>query len=697
MNKYIFFLVFVFFVAIVTSAQTVRHQFIETNSTSATATIHLDQVSSHAISKGLFGKFTENLGHNVYGGFWAQVLENPSIEPVTNCKRSGKYGGLEKLHLNRISGEELLYDEQNLGYRWFKWNGKDCQYNLSQDAFNSGHSQQINIAKIPQGASGTGIRQLVYLPIDRESEYRFSCYVKGDFKNISASLEPIDGGKPSCAGVISTIHGSGEWTNLKGIFTLHVTDDMQGKPMWFCIGRSEPGELQIDQITMFPTDAVEGFDPEIVKWLKQSNISVLRFPGGNYVSGYHWKDDLVPMDKRPTMPNPAWDCCDPHHVGIDEHIRLCRLIGAEPLICVNAGNGTAQEAADLVQYCNGGADTKWGKVRINRGYREPFNIRLWEVGNELWGGWQIGHCSAKEYPKRYRAFHKVMKAADPTIKVIACGHKGDNKPNWNRELLEQCPEILESLSIHLLFRNNDRYSAEEAYLSQVGYSYLFEELFRKTHRQARKRGAEVNIAITEELILNQKREHPKADTLTEALYYAGALNSAMRTEGIVDIFTHSAIVNHGGGLRKQRATVFANPVYYARCELQKLAGGRLLACETACSFSDIPEWPHFWAGKQRKRFPLLDVMPVQKGDSLFVVLINRDPKRTMDVALQFQGGHIKTESKMWELSGKSYMSRNSLATPQEVAPTRSILNMADHKEGVITLKPTSLYVLSFKR
>jgi len=175
---------------------------------------------------------------------------------------------------------------------------------------------------------------------------------------------------------------------------------MLGKPVWFCIGLAQPGRCQLDQITLFPSDALaQGFDPDVVRLWKESGVNILRFPGGNYVSGYHWKDDIGPRDKRFTNKNVAWNDVDQHQVGTDEHISFCRLIGAEPMICVNAGNGTAEEAADWVEYCNGGPQTKWGKVRAENDFPKPYNVKFWEIGNELWGDWQIGYCSSTEYAK----------------------------------------------------------------------------------------------------------------------------------------------------------------------------------------------------------------------------------------------------------------------------------------------------------
>src|SRR5690606_13059468 len=120
------------------------------------------------------------------------------------------------------------------------------------------------------------------------------------------------------------------------------------------------------------------WDPEVVQLLRDAKVSVLRFPGGNFASGYHWEDGVGPIERRPEKPNPAWAEWEPNHVGADEWLALCELIGAEPLICVNAGNGTPEEAANWVRYCNDPETTPWGQKRAANGHPAPYNVRLWE-------------------------------------------------------------------------------------------------------------------------------------------------------------------------------------------------------------------------------------------------------------------------------------------------------------------------------
>jgi alpha-N-arabinofuranosidase len=583
---------------------------------------------------------------------------------------------------------------KNTPYKWYPWNAKYCSHELREDACNTKHALRMETAELPENSQGAGIRQQVSLPLHRENRYNLSFYAKDATAPIVVIVRDKSEKKTLCKKIIETPTKEG-WNNISCTLEFEKSEKSQGNVHWFYIGLNEKGSVLIDQVCLFPGDAIEGFDPEVTRLLKEQGIRLLRFPGGNYVSGYHWKDDAVPLDKRPTMKNPAWDRDDPHHVGTDEHIRLCRLIGAEPLICVNAGNGTPEEAADWVEYCNGGADTKWGRVRADLGHPEPYNVRVWEIGNELWGSWQIGNCDSAEYARRYRAFYEAMKARDPSIYLIATGNPTGSYPDWNDVLIRDCPDILDSLTLHFLCSNNENSSPESAFLSHMGYSWLFEKhFFRMLHEKGVKAGIDLKVAITEEMIYNGRAYHPRPETLAEALYYAGTLMSAIRTEGIVEIFTHSAILNHGGNMKKEKARVFCEPVYYALQELQRLAGTRPVRFSMECPFGDIPEWPEEWAGTERGKFPLVDMMPLLGEDRLDIILVNRSPDKTIPVRIKIAGGKFDKKARVYELGGKSFLAMNDLRHPDRVKPRIKERIQNNPNDFVFPAGASSLYVLS---
>jgi len=662
------------------------------------AVVDLEKVSDYKVQERLFGKFTENIGTNIYGGFWGQILNNPSLEPISVCLERKGEPWHERVEFRRYTNTELpaSHSKIKFPYKWFGWNWEDCVYSLKKDAYNTSHSVYMKVNDFPADEFGAGIRQPIFLPLHRENNYEISFYIKQAGAPIVAQLTDIRGKKVLGRAVFDPYEGT-DWVKRSGTLELRDFEEEQGEALWFCLGLAGTGEMMIDQVSLFPSDHVQGFDPEVIRLLKEQKIKILRFPGGNYVSGYHWKDDLVPMDKRVTRKNPAWNRCDPHHVGTDEHIRLCRLIGAEPLICVNAGNGTPREAADWVEYCNGGSKTKWGKKRAERGHPEPYNVKVWEVGNELWGSWQIGHCNAQEYARRYREFYTAMKAADPSIYLLATGDPSGLEPEWNEVLIRDCSDILHSLTLHFLCSNNALSSPEYAYLSQMGYSWFFEDaFFRRLHNMGKKAGIDLKIAITEEMIFNGRSYHPHPATLAEALFYIGTLTSAIRTQGIVEIFTHSAILNHGGNMTKENARVYTQPVYYALQEVQRLSGTQPVGFSLSCPFSDAPDWQD-WAGEERKKFPLVDFMPLLGKNSLDIILVNRSPRATLPVKIRIKGGKFAKKARLFELTGESFMARNDLLFPDRVKPRQGFLKLKAPDEIRIDTKPASLYVISLFR
>jgi alpha-N-arabinofuranosidase len=193
-----------------------------------------------------------------------------------------------------------------------------------------------------------------------------------------------------------------------------------------------------------PADNVKGFRADTLKLLKELNAPVYRWPGGNFVSGYDWRDGLGDRDKRPTRTNPAWTGIETNDVGIDEFIELCRLIDAEPMIAVNTGFGDAYSAAAQVEYCNGPADTIMGKRRAENGHRVPFNVKWWCVGNEMFGSWQLGYMSLNHYFLKHNQVEEKMRQVDPTIKTIGVGNVGD----WSRGMLTNCADNMDLLSEH---------------------------------------------------------------------------------------------------------------------------------------------------------------------------------------------------------------------------------------------------------
>lgn len=201
-----------------------------------------------------------------------------------------------------------------------------------------------------------------------------------------------------------------------------------------------------------------GFRKDVIEACKKIRVPLLRWPGGNFVSGYHWMDGIGPRDDRPTIYNFAWQTEDTNRFGTDEFIEFCRLVGAEPFITVNTGSGTAEEAAHWVEYCNRKGNTLHSQLREKNGHSEPFNVIYWSIGNEMWGDFQTGHITAEDYAHKARDYAKLMKKMDPRIKTTLVGSNLGEGPEWDQTVLEnlaspfiyhgEAVDLIDTMSYH---------------------------------------------------------------------------------------------------------------------------------------------------------------------------------------------------------------------------------------------------------
>jgi alpha-L-arabinofuranosidase len=240
------------------------------------------------------------------------------------------------------------------------------------------------------------------------------------------------------------------------------------------------GAFHIGAVSLMAADNLQGFHAGMIRLFKEQGFKMFKWPGGNFVSTYDYRDGLGDRDKRPPRMQPMWsDRVESNDIGIHEFIGLCRLVGAEPDLTIDSGFGSAREAAEQVEYCNGSTDTRMGKMRAENGHPEPFNVRYWTIGNEMYGPWQYGHMTLDQYWVKHNYIVEAMKAVDPNIKVTVSGasvaeksvggaeNKGNFFPSiweppiterlpyefgsvydWDGWLLKKCAEYIDNLSEH---------------------------------------------------------------------------------------------------------------------------------------------------------------------------------------------------------------------------------------------------------
>ncbi len=201
-----------------------------------------------------------------------------------------------------------------------------------------------------------------------------------------------------------------------------------------------------------------GYRKDVAKLIKEIGVPIVRYPGGNFVSGFRWEDSVGPRELRPSRIELAWNVIETNQFGLDEFMKWCGLVNTQPMMAVNLGTRGIDDAKNLVEYCNFKGGTLYSDMRIRNGAKDPYNIKLWCLGNEMDGPWQLGHQTAEEYGLLASRAGHIMKLVDPTIETVACGSSGLTMPTfgtWERTVLERSYDTTDYLSLHTYYGNGE--------------------------------------------------------------------------------------------------------------------------------------------------------------------------------------------------------------------------------------------------
>ncbi|MBN2440356.1 MAG: alpha-N-arabinofuranosidase [Spirochaetales bacterium] len=314
-------------------------------------------------------------------------------------------------------------------------------------------------------------------------------------------------------------------------------------------GIYEPESIHADE---------HGFRKDVLQTIERMNIPLVRYPGGNFASGYHWQDGIGPRESRPCNYDLAWRSIEPNQFGTDEFIRLCRKMKWEPYIAVNLGTGTPEEARNWVEYCNIPPGTTYSNMRKANGNDAPFKITYWGLGNEMDGPWQIGHGPVKNYAVRALQAAKLMKDLDKSIQLIVCGSsssKMESFPDWDYEVLSYLGDHIDYISLHRYMGNNNHDTP--AYLAETrSIDNQIETIdalcrYMQTKHRSKKRVYlcfdEWNVWYKNQTVDGSGEFAPhlleEIYNLEDALLVAGFLNSFIRHADAVKIANIAQIVN----------------------------------------------------------------------------------------------------------------------------------------------------------
>jgi len=536
---------------------------------------------------------------------------------------------------------------------------------------------------------GCGLAQWTWLPLQRTRVYDVEILARSP--DVSALRVVLDQDGPSSdpAAEVLLRGLSTTWRALRERIEVpaHFAPD---KPLRFSVRADTPGQWVIAHAFLRPADHVQGADPDVIRFLKDSRLPVLRWPGGNFVSAYHWEHGVGPIEGRPSLPNYAWGGVEPNLFGTDEFIRFCEVVGCAPMICVNAGSGTPEEAARWIEYCNGGPDTAMGRLRAAHGRPEPYGVKHWEVGNELWGRWQNRWTSPAGYVDRFNRFARAMRAADPQIRLYACGAPVFWGKDWNDALIAGAAGLFDATTDHPLIGGDVDLSTDpvDVYQDFMAVPEVLERKWRELWKAMQLTGlTEPRLAVTELQLFAHlggrtdtnrpvrltRQNLPDQDSITEALYDVLIYHAAIRLAPFVEMVTHSATVNHGGGLRKERERVFANPCHYAQSSFAAFSGATPVTVEIECAAHKAPGvLPDLRRVTSECTFGIVDALGALATDgSLLVSIVHRGTSGPIRLQINLDGFSASGPAEIQQLGGPNPWAGNSLDQPGAIVPVDS--------------------------
>ena len=452
---------------------------------------------------------------------------------------------------------------------------------------------------------------------------------------------------------------------LFGAFLEHLGRAIYG-------GVYEPGSRLAD---------ANGFRRDVLEEVRNLRVPILRYPGGNFVSGYNWPDGVGPKEKRPRVLERAWNSIETNQFGTNEFIAWCRLVGTEPLLAVNLGTGTAETAAALVEYCNVERGTHWSDLRRQHGFASPHSVKYWCLGNEMDGRWQIGHMTAAEYGRKAADAARQIRRLDRSTQLIACGSSSpfmSTYLNWDREALEECYEEVDAISVHRYFNNTNetggdasRYLAlnmnMESQIQEVAAVCDYVRGLRKSRKRLWLSFDEWNVWYRARDGNGKQQEAPRLleeiYNLEDALLVGGCINTLLRQADRVRVGCLAQIVNVIAPLMTSADKVLRQTIYYPYAWALHYARGKVLDLWIESDSYTVPPGD---------RVPFLDVaatMDPNSGERCLLIL-NRDLSNERELSVHWRDETPKRVLTCETLTGTDLKASNTFEQPNRVAPQR---------------------------
>jgi alpha-L-arabinofuranosidase len=416
-----------------------------------------------------------------------------------------------------------------------------------------------------------------------------------------------------------------------------------------------------------------GFRRDVLDAVRGLRVPILRWPGGNFVSGYHWTDGIGPRDLRPRRMELAWHGEESNRFGTDDFIEYCRTIDAEPYICLNMGTGTMDEARDWLEYCNGTANTYWANLRRQHGHPEPYGVKYWGLGNEMYGRWQIGALSAEDYVKKAVELAKVLKWTDPSIKLISCGLSGTS--DWDAAVIAGLAPYVDFHSIHI-------YTGSADYYTNVFAPHQADRAIRITRaliervRYEQKIEHPIDIAYDEWNVWYRATSHEtlieEHYDLSDALAVATYLNIFIRQCQAVKIANLAQLVNVIAPIFTSPTGLYRQTIYHPLALYARHALEVALDAHVDCATVDLPvaigESSRVPRVADLGPFSVLDVAATcdAAGGEIVLCVVNRDREQPVQTAIDLGPGVTVREARAFEVNGTDVGATNTFERPDAV-------------------------------
>ncbi len=444
-----------------------------------------------------------------------------------------------------------------------------------------------------------------------------------------------------------------------------------------------------------------GLRKDVLSVLRDMNYRAIRYPGGNFLSGYRWEDGVGPKDQRPVRRDLAWRSIETNQFGTDEFMAFCKAVNTAPMMGVNMGTGTIQDAANLVEYCNQPVGTKYGDMRAANGHRDPYGVKYWCIGNEMDGPWQIGHLDAHEYGKKAREAAKMMRMQDSSLELVLCGSSNSDMPTypeWDRVALEYCYDHVNYHSMHYYATNYDNdtlsylaLSAEfESFVDTLTGVLRYAKAKTRSKRDVYLSWDEWNVWYKDRSGDGNWEQAPHLSeevyNLEDALVVAQWMNVFLRRADVLKVACLAQIVNVISPLTTTRDSLLKHTTYYPIALFNRLAQGDAL---------DVTVKAPTYETKLFGEMPLLDVSSSYDAasGSNIVFIVNRSLSESLPVTLNWQDKKPTQIKAVHQLAGTDPKAFNSFENPN-VITTKSVAAPAlENGRAQLVLPPLSFTVV----